>query len=73
MPVHPHLSVIKLLVFFVSDQPVPTAAYGLHAKSIVFDRRVAAIGSFNFNLRDGVRSDPRITYLNGRHQIPIHL
>jgi putative cardiolipin synthase len=34
----------------------PTTAYGLHAKSIVFDRRVAAIGSFNFNLRS--------TYLN---------
>jgi putative cardiolipin synthase len=34
----------------------PTAAYGLHAKSIVFDRRIAAIGSFNFNLRS--------TYLN---------
>jgi len=34
----------------------PTSAYGLHAKSIVFDRRVAVIGSFNFNLRS--------TYLN---------
>lgn len=34
----------------------PNVAYGLHAKSIVFDRRVAAIGSFNFNLRS--------TYLN---------
>ena len=34
----------------------PTLAYGLHAKSVVFDRRVASIGSFNFNLRS--------TYLN---------
>ncbi|PSU48031.1 phospholipase D family protein [Photobacterium frigidiphilum] len=34
----------------------PTIAYGLHAKSAVFDRRVASIGSFNFNLRS--------TYLN---------
>jgi putative cardiolipin synthase len=34
----------------------PTTAYGLHAKSIVFDRKVAVIGSFNFNLRS--------TYLN---------
>jgi len=34
----------------------PATAYGLHAKSIVFDRRVAVIGSFNFNLRS--------TYLN---------
>ncbi|MBL1417763.1 MAG: phospholipase D family protein [Moritella sp.] len=34
----------------------PIAAYGLHAKSAVFDRRVAVIGSFNFNLRS--------TYLN---------
>jgi len=34
----------------------PTAAYGLHAKSAVFDRRVTSIGSFNFNLRS--------TYLN---------
>ncbi|MBL4830492.1 MAG: phospholipase D family protein [Aliivibrio sp.] len=34
----------------------PTLAYGLHAKSAVFDRRVASIGSFNFNLRS--------TYLN---------
>lgn len=34
----------------------PDTAYGLHAKSVVFDRRVAAIGSFNFNLRS--------TYLN---------
>lgn len=34
----------------------PTTAYGLHAKSAVFDRKVAVIGSFNFNLRS--------TYLN---------
>ncbi len=34
----------------------PTTAYGLHAKSSVFDRKVAVIGSFNFNLRS--------TYLN---------
>lgn len=34
----------------------PAIAYGLHAKSAVFDRRVASIGSFNFNLRS--------TYLN---------
>ena len=34
----------------------PEIAYGLHAKSAVFDRRVASIGSFNFNLRS--------TYLN---------
>lgn len=34
----------------------PTTAYGLHAKSIVFDKQIAVIGSFNFNLRS--------TYLN---------
>ena len=34
----------------------PTTGYGLHAKSAVFDRKVATIGSFNFNLRS--------TYLN---------
>ncbi|MDN2483600.1 phospholipase D family protein [Vibrio agarivorans] len=34
----------------------PHAAYGLHTKSAVFDRKVAGIGSFNFNLRS--------TYLN---------
>ena len=34
----------------------PTLAYGLHAKSAVFDDRIASIGSFNFNLRS--------TYLN---------
>lgn len=34
----------------------PAAAYGLHTKSAVFDRQIAAIGSFNFNLRS--------TYLN---------
>ncbi|MGR5142304.1 phospholipase D family protein [Photobacterium sp. DNB23_23_1] len=34
----------------------PETAYGLHAKSVVFDREVAVIGSFNFNLRS--------TYLN---------
>jgi putative cardiolipin synthase len=34
----------------------PETAYGLHAKSIVFDRKLAVIGSFNFNLRS--------TYLN---------
>lgn len=34
----------------------PITAYGLHAKSAVFDQRVAVIGSFNFNLRS--------TYLN---------
>ncbi|MGF1765065.1 phospholipase D family protein [Aliivibrio kagoshimensis] len=34
----------------------PTLAYGLHAKSAVFDRQIASIGSFNFNLRS--------TYLN---------
>ncbi len=34
----------------------PTTAYGLHAKSIVFDKKIAVVGSFNFNLRS--------TYLN---------
>lgn len=34
----------------------PTTAYGLHAKSIVLDHKIAVIGSFNFNLRS--------TYLN---------
>jgi len=34
----------------------PTGAYGLHAKSAVFDGQVTVIGSFNFNLRS--------TYLN---------
>jgi len=34
----------------------PTAAYGLHSKSAVFDRKIAVIGSFNYNLRS--------TYLN---------
>ena len=34
----------------------PTAPYGLHAKSVVFDENIAVIGSFNFNLRS--------TYLN---------
>lgn len=34
----------------------PTTAYGLHAKSIVFDRKTSVVGSFNFNLRS--------TYLN---------
>lgn len=34
----------------------PTTPYGLHTKSAVFDRKIAAIGSFNFNLRS--------TYLN---------
>ena len=34
----------------------PTISYGLHAKSAVFDNKIATIGSFNFNLRS--------TYLN---------
>ncbi|KHT50480.1 phospholipase D family protein [Vibrio sinaloensis] len=34
----------------------PEASYGLHSKSAVFDKQVAVIGSFNFNLRS--------TYLN---------
>jgi len=34
----------------------PITAYGLHSKSAVFDRKIAVIGSFNFNLRS--------TYLN---------
>jgi len=34
----------------------PEVPYGLHAKSIVFDRKIASIGSFNLNLRS--------TYLN---------
>lgn len=34
----------------------PITAYGLHAKSVVFDRKVAVVGSFNMNLRS--------TYLN---------
>ncbi|PMJ96389.1 phospholipase D family protein [Vibrio sp. 10N.261.55.A7] len=34
----------------------PHTGYGLHAKSAVFDNRIAVIGSFNFNLRS--------TYLN---------
>ncbi|MDR9826806.1 phospholipase D family protein [Vibrio sp. FNV 38] len=44
----------------VSTQDVekcaPNTAYGLHTKSSVFDREIAGIGSFNFNLRS--------TYLN---------
>ncbi|WP_434763633.1 phospholipase D family protein [Vibrio fortis] len=39
-----------------ADKCAPKTAYGLHAKSVVFDNRVASIGSFNFNLRS--------TYLN---------
>jgi len=38
------------------DKCVPNVAFGLHAKSAVFDRKIATIGSFNFNLRS--------TYLN---------
>ena len=34
----------------------PETGYGLHSKSAVFDQKIAAIGSFNFNLRS--------TYLN---------
>ncbi|MGL6314109.1 phospholipase D family protein [Vibrio sp. WXL103] len=34
----------------------PSVPYGLHTKSVVFDRKYAGIGSFNFNLRS--------TYLN---------
>ncbi|MFB9216223.1 phospholipase D family protein [Vibrio sinaloensis] len=34
----------------------PQTAYGLHSKAAVFDQNIAAIGSFNFNLRS--------TYLN---------
>ncbi|MBC7001634.1 phospholipase D family protein [Photobacterium sp. BZF1] len=34
----------------------PTTPYGLHSKSVVFDRQIAGVGSFNFNLRS--------TYLN---------
>ena len=34
----------------------PDSHYGLHSKSVVFDRHIAAIGSFNLNLRS--------TYLN---------
>ncbi|AJR08534.1 phospholipase D family protein [Photobacterium gaetbulicola] len=34
----------------------PITPYGLHSKSVVFDRQVAGVGSFNFNLRS--------TYLN---------
>jgi putative cardiolipin synthase len=34
----------------------PNTAYGLHAKSVVYDNKIAVIGSFNFNLRS--------TYLN---------
>lgn len=39
-----------------SSKCAPTINYGLHAKSAVFDRKIATIGSFNFNLRS--------TYLN---------
>lgn len=34
----------------------PITPYGLHSKSIVFDREIACIGSFNFNVRS--------TYIN---------
>ncbi|MGC9491917.1 phospholipase D family protein [Vibrio genomosp. F10] len=39
-----------------SSKCAPSAPYGLHTKSAVFDRKIATIGSFNFNLRS--------TYLN---------
>ena len=39
-----------------AEKCAPYVAYGLHAKSVVFDKRIASIGSFNFNLRS--------TYLN---------
>lgn len=42
----------------------PTTPYGLHAKSIVFDRQIAGIGSFNFNLRS--------TYFNTESILVIH-
>lgn len=39
-----------------TERCAPKVAYGLHAKSVVFDRQAVGIGSFNFNLRS--------TYLN---------
>ncbi|MEI6858833.1 MAG: phospholipase D family protein [Shewanella sp.] len=45
----------------------PTAAYGLHAKSIVFDRRVAVIGSFNFNLRSTYLNTESLLVIENQH------
>lgn len=42
----------------------PNVGYGLHSKSAVFDNNIAAIGSFNFNLRS--------TYLNSESLLIIH-
>lgn len=39
-----------------ADKCHPVVNYGLHSKSAVYDRKIATIGSFNFNLRS--------TYLN---------
>jgi putative cardiolipin synthase len=45
----------------------PTIAYGLHAKSIVVDQQLAAIGSFNFNLRSTYLNTESILVINNRH------
>jgi putative cardiolipin synthase len=41
----------------------PTSANGLNAKSSIFDRKIAVVGSFNFNLRS--------TYLNTKSLLVI--
>lgn len=45
----------------------PTTAYGLHAKSVVFDRRVAVIGSFNFNLRSTYLNTESLLVIENQH------
>ncbi|MDB1125200.1 phospholipase D family protein [Vibrio algarum] len=45
----------------------PTTAYGLHAKSSVFDRRIAVIGSFNFNLRSTYFNTESVLIINNQN------
>jgi putative cardiolipin synthase len=45
----------------------PTTNYGLHAKSVVFDRQVAGIGSFNFNLRSTYLNTESLLVIENQH------
>ncbi|EDQ01350.1 phospholipase D family protein [Shewanella benthica] len=45
----------------------PTTAYGLHAKAVVFDRQVAVVGSFNFNLRSTYLNTESLLVIENKH------
>ncbi|TEW53264.1 phospholipase D family protein [Psychromonas sp. RZ22] len=59
----------KLCIESTRDQSkcMPIAHYGLHAKSAVYDRKIATIGSFNYNLRSTYLNTEAVLVIENQH------